>query len=46
MERLTPAVVEQSGDELPEQDAVELPTNELETVAGGMCDPGIIIHEK
>ena len=46
MERIGPVVVEQSTDELPEQEPVELSTHELEKISGGMCDPGIIIHEK
>ena len=46
MERIGPVVVEQSTDELPEQEPVELSTHELEKISGGMCDPGIIVHEK
>jgi len=46
MDGKTPQVVEQVCEELPQPELVELSHRELDEVGAGMCDPGIIIHEK
>ena len=38
--------VEMDRLQLPIADIVDLPTEELERVAGGLGDPGLLIHEK
>ena len=44
--KVTPVVVEQCCDKLPEQEIVELSTSELGEIGGGMADPGVIEIEK
>jgi hypothetical protein len=47
MEPVTSQVaVEPDRDTLPPTEFVDLLTQELERVSGGICDPGLIVHEK
>jgi hypothetical protein len=46
METVIPQVVWTDGDELPIAELVDLSTLDLERVAGGFGDPGIIENEK
>ena len=46
MDEITLQLVEQVGDEVPQEQFVDLSPVELDQVGAGMCDPGIIIIEK
>lgn len=47
METVTSQVaVESDCDTLPPPEFADLLPQELERVSGGICDPGLIVHEK
>ena len=43
---MTLHVIKQLGEEIPEEELVDLSLEELHQVGGGTCDPGIIVIEK